>query len=137
MTQRRNANGKLQEVTDMPFEQQLVAGATEFDGTAGQGLFTFSDISLFASLSYGIKIHSVFVNCDGAAPLVQIFAGFSGTPAAERRLLASETGNSVGITCEFIQPKSDVNAPMSLFIITTGKSAAGRAEVHWSPGVIV
>ena len=121
----------------MPYEEQLVAGAAQFTGLAGAGLFTFGESALFPQLAYGIIIHSVFVNCDGAAPLIQIFAGFNGTPAGELRLLGAGTANSVGINCEFIQPRTDLNVAMELLILTTGKTAAGRAELHWSMGRII
>jgi len=121
----------------MAFESQEVAGATEFDGTAGQGLFTFADMVSFVSTGYCPIIHSIYVTCGGAAPRVQIYRALPATPAAERQLLVDEVGNCVGIRCDFTQPKADDNTQFFLYIVTTGKSAAGRAELHWSPGRIV
>jgi hypothetical protein len=115
----------------MPFESQPVVGAAQFDGTAGSGLFTFAEITGFAGDAFRPTLLSLFVTCDGVAPRIQIFRALPGTPAAERQILADETGNSVGISCRTIIPKDANNAPMNIFIVSTGKTADGRAELDW------
>lgn len=117
------------------FESDVVAGAVDFNGTAGQGLFTFAEYSNFISEAYRPVVNSIWVSLDGNPATIQIFRGLSGTPAAERQLLAEGTSvNSAGILCRFVIPVDASGVPMQLFIITSGKSAQGRAELDWTIG---
>ncbi len=120
----------------MPFESQVIAGAVEFTGLAGAGLFTFADLAFFPGEIYRPVVNSLIVSLAGNAAQIEIFRGLVGTPAAERQLLFDETGNSGGLNCRFVIPKDSTNAPMFLFVITTGKSAQGRAELDWDIGRI-
>ena len=114
----------------MPFEQDIVAGANQFTGLAGAGLFTFAAFANFEGDMYRPRVLSLWVSLGGAAATIQIFRAFNGTPAAERQLLAEGVGNSLGFLCSFEIP---VNVtPMEILIVTTGKTAQGRAELDWT-----
>lgn len=116
----------------MAFIQQAVAGAAQYDGTAGQGLVQF-DLSAFVGPNWVPRIQYFSLTLQGAAADILVSAGLSSTAAANRAPLVDATGNTAVLTCPITLGKITAANIHEIYVVTTGKTGAGLLEVVWFP----
>jgi len=116
----------------MPFISQAVAGATQYDATANQGLVTF-DLSNFLAPNYVPRIYFLSLTLQGAAALGLITVGLELTAADNRAQLFNQVGNNFVIKCPFTLGKAASNDIHRIFVQTAGKTGDGLLEVIWAP----
>lgn len=116
----------------MAFISQAVAGATQYNGTANQGLLTF-DLTNYVGLNWVPKIFFLALTLDGAAATIEIEVGLNGTAAVNRHVLANSTANSVVIDCPLVLGRAAAADIHQVYVTTTGKTAGGLLECVWFP----
>ena len=124
----------------MPVVVQTVAGGLDFDGTAGAGLFEFSNLVRIAETSRvvinGIALH---VDAGGPPPLDDVIVFLEPPDGSTRWLLDRSTGADITgpdneadlVLCGRVVPRAVDGTHWQLKVITTNKLTAGQASVDF------
>ncbi len=126
----------------MPVVTQSVAGAGQFTGLAGAGLFVFVQFDAMPRTTR-VAVHSAAVAIDGMVTTARIFYRRPAANPEDRILLAS--GNTASMidpadpafgadlsVCGRVVPRELDGSHWELVVVTTGKDGDGTATIDFT-----
>ena len=121
-------------------ECQFLAGATEFNGTAGQGLFSFERLDALHITTRILVTAVSYATQPGASGDVSIYVEQPTGTLTQRMLIAralqadmlgpAPFGNDFR-SCSFILPRLPDSRFWSVVVFTSGKAVSGSVCIDW------
>jgi len=117
------------------YEEQTVAGASQFTGGVGAGLVTFSEVTVIVDRLKRAIIKSLTYQSAGAAHQIDGVLRRPAAGATVAQVLAEiASGNSRTISCGqggLVVPRTETGVSFELFWTTVGKAGDGTLIVDW------
>lgn len=116
---------------------ETLAGATEFDGTAGAGLIDFSDLSLDPSLGFKATIVNISLDTGDTAmtlPQITVLARLVGgaASAVARMVNVQDQSGFAKLGCSIPIPRTNAGATWVVQVLTPGKLVAATLKVEYT-----